>query len=223
MTYEGMRLKFRNNIYIPLTCKQRGKKLRNSHFTIISNNCWSGTVYEAYNLQKQTPTVGLFFMASDYIRFLSDLQHYLSVELEFIKPEHSKWKNQLKSNSNWGTYPIALLDDIEVQLLHYYGSEEDIRSKWKRRIDRIDWDHLLVKFNDQNSCTQEDIEAFFNLPFKNKLFFTCKDNTKNRDKYGRNYIVIKQRVRNETVMASYEPYCDSKYLILTELINSLGE
>ena len=60
---EGFRIKFRNIIYIPLTGKWRGRKLKNRDFTIISNNCWGGTVYEAHNLQKQSPTVGLFYRA----------------------------------------------------------------------------------------------------------------------------------------------------------------
>ena len=36
------------------------------------------------------------------------------------------------------------------------------------------WDKLLVKFNDQNGCTEMEVNKFMKLPFKNKLFFTCK-------------------------------------------------
>ena len=38
--------------------------------TIFSNNCWGGMIYESYNLPKNSPTVGLFFFADDYIFFL---------------------------------------------------------------------------------------------------------------------------------------------------------
>lgn len=222
MTYEGLRLKIRNKVYIPITCKHRGKKLKCKQFTILSNNCWGGTVYEAYNLKKQSPTVGLFFMASDYIRFLANIHYYLSKELEFISPNESKYKTLLSLNSNWGSYPIAVLGDIELHLLHYHGTEDEIKDKWKRRVQRIDWEHLLVKFNDQNGCTQEDIEAFFALPYKNKLFFTCKHNENNELRYGKEYVVVKQPKNNISVLASYEPFKKTKNLNLTEYINSLG-
>lgn len=38
-------------------------------FTIISNNCWGGTVYESYGLPKQSPTVGMFVMPRDFETF----------------------------------------------------------------------------------------------------------------------------------------------------------
>lgn len=36
-------------------------------------------------------------------------------------------------------------------------------------------DKLIVKFNDQNGCTVDDVKAYAKLPYKNKLFFTIKD------------------------------------------------
>lgn len=73
MTYEGLRLKilgFRRKKFSAL----RKKQINKDRFTIISNNCWGGEVYESYNLIKQSPTVGLFFMASDYIKFIYNRQ-----------------------------------------------------------------------------------------------------------------------------------------------------
>lgn len=52
----------------------------------------------------------------------------------------------------------------------HYHSEQEAREKWERRIQRINWDKLLVKFNDQNGCTETEVEKFMSLPFKNKLF-----------------------------------------------------
>ena len=51
-------------------------------------------VYQSYGLEYNTPTIGLFFMAEDYIEFLSNLEKYIGAELSFIRPEESKWKNQ---------------------------------------------------------------------------------------------------------------------------------
>ena len=32
-----------------------------------------------------------------------------------------------------------------------------------------------MKFNDQNGCTETEVNRFMGLPYKNKLFFTCKE------------------------------------------------
>ena len=64
MTYEGLRLKI-NAYYRKGFAKVRHKQLKNTDFTIISNNCWGGMVYESYDLPKESPTVGMFFMADE--------------------------------------------------------------------------------------------------------------------------------------------------------------
>ncbi|MCD7831484.1 MAG: DUF1919 domain-containing protein [Firmicutes bacterium] len=108
---EGIRTRLRNDICIPLTARARGKKLRNRDFTIISNNCWGGTVYEAHFVQKQSPTVGLFFMAEDYLKFLKHMSEYLQSTLTFISPYESRRKNmkELSGDNRFGIYPVGVL------------------------------------------------------------------------------------------------------------------
>ena len=93
------------------TCKGAPKKLLGKDFTIISNNCWGGMIYESYNLPKNSPTVGLFFFAEDYIRFLKDLKGFVTAPLKFITPEDSKWKTrpELVNDKRFGHYPIGQL------------------------------------------------------------------------------------------------------------------
>lgn len=146
MTYEGLRLKileFRRKRFANF----RKKKINKDKFTIISNNCWGGEAYESYNLIKQSPTVGLFFMASDYIKFIYNIKDYLRKDLLFIKPEDSKYINILKKDKFFGDYPVAKLGDIEIFFMHY-TSEKQALIKWNRRIKRINWDHILYKFNE---------------------------------------------------------------------------
>ena len=66
-TYEGLRLKVNKEIRKHY-CKKWSDELDNKDFTIISNNCWGGMIYESYGMQKLSPTVGLFFMSEDYIK-----------------------------------------------------------------------------------------------------------------------------------------------------------
>ncbi len=107
ISIETIRLKFRNNIYLPITKNSRRKKLVNTDFTIISNNCWGGTVYESYGIKKMSPTVGMFIMPEDYLKMISNLEYYMSQPLKFIDPDDSKWKTLLENKSNWKTYLIV--------------------------------------------------------------------------------------------------------------------
>lgn len=68
-------------------------------------------IYESYNLPKNSPTVGLFFFAEDYICFLENLKEFVEAPLEFISPEDSKWKarRELVNDKRFGNYPIGQL------------------------------------------------------------------------------------------------------------------
>ena len=111
---------------------------------------------------------------------MSDLKGYINGKLIFINLEESRWKDapQVSGDKRFVTYPVGVLSNgkntIEIFFLHYH-SEQEAREKWERRIKRINWDKLLVKFNDQNGCTETEVNRFMGLPYKNKLFFTCKE------------------------------------------------
>lgn len=222
MTIEGLRLKIlkmkRN-----LLASFRKRKLVNTDFTIISNNCWGGMIYESYNLPKESPTVGLFFMAADYIEFLKDLKGYLYGDLSFISPFQSRWKDapQISGDKRFGSYPVGVLSNgknsIEIFFLHYH-SEQEVKEKWNRRIQRINWDKMLVKFNDQNGCTVKEVDEFMKLPYKHKLFFTCKHWP---NENGGGYTLIHQFSKQDFIMASYEPFGKNRYINITSVINQL--
>lgn len=132
MTIEGIRLKILE-FQRKFLANYRQKKINKKNFTIISNNCWGGEIYESYNLIKQSPTVGLFFWASDYIKFISNIHHYLNQSLQFIDPKESKNYENVKLTYGYGTYPVARLDDIEIFFMHY-SSKKQVLDKWNRRI-----------------------------------------------------------------------------------------
>ena len=176
-TYEGLRLKILEYKRLHFA-KQRRAELKQTDFTIISNNCWGGMIYESYDLPKETRTVGMFFMASDYIRFLQRLREYITGgHLTFINPQDSRWKEEVSGDKRFGSYPVGVLKldetdpGVEIFFLHY-KDQQQAREKWQRRCSRVNWNKLIIKFNDQNGCTEEDVKNFADLPYKNKLFFT---------------------------------------------------
>ena len=79
---------------------------------------------------------------------LNNLDYYLKSggqSLRFVR--ESKYIKEFDNS-----YPLALLDDIEIHFLHYQ-SESEAREKWQRRLARIHWDNLYFKFNDNDQCS----------------------------------------------------------------------
>ena len=71
--------------------------LRTRDFTVLSNNCFGGFVYQRYGLPYRTPTAGLFFMPADYLRLLSDPRRYFSAPLSggVSRPSKKLWTQVL--------------------------------------------------------------------------------------------------------------------------------
>lgn len=150
-------------------------------FSIISNNCWAGRVYQYLDMPYLSPTAGLYFFAPDYIRFVSNLKHYLGCKLEFINPEDSKYYELLKER-NQLSVPVALLDDVEIIFLHYKTPEE-AAEKWYRRAARVNYDNLYVKLSRMNLCTEKEMAEFDALPFENKILINNKKKKKYKSEY----------------------------------------
>lgn len=160
-------------------CERRVKDarrlaLRTRDFTVISNNCFGGFVYQRYGLPYKTPTAGLFFMPDDYLRLLSDPKRYFSAPLCFIDPSIAPHAAYLRAqDAKYGTYPVARLGDVTVYFMHY-ATEKEAREKWERRAKRICWDRVLYKFCDQNGATPAQIAAFDALPYAHKVCFCAR-------------------------------------------------
>lgn len=142
------------------TDKRNRSLLKNKDITIISANCVGGVIYHDLGLAFYSPTINLFFYAPDYVKFVSNLEHYLHCELIETKSEFD--------------YPCALCDDITLHMVHYQSFEEGKR-KWEERIKRINYNNLYFIMVDRDGCDEKDIIAFDNIPYKNKVFLTYKD------------------------------------------------
>ncbi|WP_161938991.1 DUF1919 domain-containing protein [Collinsella ihumii] len=216
LTWETVRLKWRSKVAVPLLRDRLRGELLVTDFTIISNNCWGGMVYESYGLRKMSPTIGMFIMPADFVRLCADLPGYLAKPLEFITPEESKWASVLRTNDNWGTYLIGRVGDVELHMLHYHD-EKAARRKWESRVGRVNYDRLLYKLNDQNGATEEDLLAFDALPLEHKVVFSARDHSKVSS-------CVKMRCPkdHEYIRASYEPFGHNRAFNVTAYINSLS-
>lgn len=147
------------------------KNLKSTDFSIISNNCWGGVIYQKYGLPYRSPTVGLFILGHDFVKLCRNWENYFSSKLEFIPWESASYHYALLQER---PYPIAKLDDIEIYFMHYH-SEEEATEKWYRRIKRVNPEHMIFKLSQREGCDRKDIEDFVNLPLKHKVCFSHDD------------------------------------------------
>lgn len=144
--------------------------LRVKDFTIISNNCWAGFMYQKHHLPYLSPTIGLMIFGDDFINFCRDLKRYVKEELVFIPFETSKAYPMMKGCN---PFPVGVLGDIEIYFLHY-ASEREAKEKWERRCKRINWEKIIYKVSQRESFSGEHMKQFLNIAIKNKLCFTTE-------------------------------------------------
>jgi len=149
--------------------------IKHDDFTIISNNCWGTFIYKKYGLPYFSPFVNLVIFAPDYIELLENLSINTLEDISFIKYQDSKYKDELmRLGIEKDSYPIGLLNGkYELHFLHY-PSEKDAKQKWLRRIKRMNFDKVIVKFSDGDLFEENMMKRFDNLQFKNKIAFVSK-------------------------------------------------
>lgn len=146
--------------------------------TIICSNCFAGRLYQDLKISYRSPFAGLFFFADDYVALLSDLEVLLKRRLVFISIEQSQYeiaKRKFSTRPHW--YPIGVIDgtNIEIHFLHYKTIAE-VESKWYRRIERMNFQKLLVIGMEQNEPSIEAKKNFAKLPYKNKIYYCVNEN-----------------------------------------------
>lgn len=144
------------------------KTLKNQDFCVVSNDCWGAEVYHYFDRGYNTPFIGLFLMAPCYVELLENF-HLIHSELHFVSSSKYTQRNEQRHAKN-NFYPIGILGkDIEIHFLHY-SSEEEARSKWERRLERMNFENLFFKFDGaKDEATDELINRFCNLKYEGKL------------------------------------------------------
>jgi uncharacterized protein (DUF1919 family) len=155
----------------PLAEKLDRRALRQSSFTIISNDCWGGTVYSALGVPYQTPTIGMSIWGPCFLALLRDLRALLNEPLRFTSETRYDEIVELRKSKEW-YYPMATLGgEVELHFGHAM-SPEDAADKWYRRLGRIDWDNLYFKLADgKDGITAEHVAEFDRLPYERKVAF----------------------------------------------------
>ena len=154
----------------PITSRHLRKRLQNNNFTMVSSNCIGSKFYQELDIPYNTPFVGMFIYAPCFIKLLGNMDYYLKSDLSFI--QKSKYDDMIPPEKRDRGYPVGLIgDDLEIHFLHY-ESEEEARTKWMRRRDRMT-DNLFITFTDRDLCNESHLEMFDQLEYPNKVCFTA--------------------------------------------------
>lgn len=120
-----------------------------------------------------SPTIGMYFFAEEYLKFIYNLNHYLSLPLEVVTSSDSKYRDILVKKRQEKCL-IGKLDDVEIVLLHYSNAKE-AKDKWERRCNRINFDNIIFKMSEMNFCSKEHLKLFDSFPAKRKILFVSQD------------------------------------------------
>lgn len=150
-------------------------------FTLFADNCWGGRLYDKFSLQYKTPTIGLAIKNEQFVKFLYNIDYYLSLSLEPIE------ETQKRVNSEWGFYDCRL-GDLVIEFRHYRNAGDAI-DKWDRRKNRIVKDNIIVKMTYYDQIINEElINKFIDLPYK-KILFTSNEQVMKYNKINRCRVV----------------------------------
>lgn len=147
-------------LQIPGLDFERYITFKDSNISIISNNCWGGTICHALGIECKSPFKNLFVREADYLKLLGRLRYYMRCDITFLEYAFNTY---LKRN-----YPVMLLDDIEVHCNHDTDPAE-AAVNWNRRKIKINYDNLFIEMYTES---RETMEAFLRIEgYKRKLCF----------------------------------------------------
>ncbi len=72
------------------------------------------------------------------------------------------------------------MDDVEIVFLHY-PNEEIVLKKWQRRVERVNWDRIILKFSFQNECSDELVKEFLKIENYPKFVLVGDSITNHKD------------------------------------------
>lgn len=164
--------------------KSLRKRLVNTDFSLISPNCYAGIIYHRLGLRFTSPTINLLFpIKKQYLKFVSNLEYYLKLDLQFIKDEKYRC-------------PVAMLDDVKI-VFNHYKTETESSELWNKRKQRINYRNLFIIFDDCADAEYKDLLAFENLDCKGKVILSPR-------KYnGLNHIIQISKYKEMTKMPAY--------------------
>lgn len=130
---------------------QKYINLYNSKISILANTCFGGLMYHRLGMEFTSPFINMWIAPSDFLKIVSDLDYYLSMDLVYVR---NGWEQNLNRE-----YPIMALGDVEL-LFNHYESVEQALTIWNRRLKRLNKNNIFVECR---LTTEKEAETFFSI------------------------------------------------------------
>ena len=131
------------------------KYLDLSDVTLLSQNCIGGVMYHDCNDKFLSPTVNLFMLPSDFMRFVNNYEAYLTETPELIMGDN---------------YPIGYLsDNLQINFMHYETTDEALE-KWESRKKRINKEKVFIICIERDGFNEENYKEFKSIKYPKALF-----------------------------------------------------
>lgn len=141
------------------------KTLNLADVTLFSQNCLGGVMYHDCENKFLSPTVNLYMMPLDFIRFVDNYKEYFE---------------ETPSITDGERYPIGEFSDgIKINFMHY-ETKEDALEKWEQRKKRVNGKKIFVICVERDGFDEEAFSVFKALPYP-KVLFTRNIKWKNDD------------------------------------------
>lgn len=148
--------------------KKLRSRLTNENFSLITNNCDGGVIYNHLGLKFLSPTVNLYIKDDDYVLFCENLSEFLTKgELREIKSEFD--------------YPVGELTCekgvVKIYFMHYNNFEE-AEQKWFERVKRVNYDNLYFLYEVTDEVNENLIKRFSEIKVGEKAIITTNSKVK---------------------------------------------
>ena len=187
------------NESILLKIEEAKKEYKAEDISFISQNCIGGVIYHDMGQKFLSPTINLYFMANDFIKFVQNLEYYLNQEL--IMREDTE-------------VVTGVLDDIEIYFLHYH-TNEDALTKWNERKNRINMDKIFVIKTDRDGFDDNSLEEFKKIKY-NKALITRNPNWENEE-----FVIYLSKHKDEECVPDTIP--EREFYIQNKIIRLINE
>lgn len=134
-------------------------KLYRSKLSVMASTCWGAIVCNKLGLPFLTPLVNLNMSNQDYFKLMNNPNKYLNAEFNQVGTGYNE--------VDCFHYPIGGLKDIRINFVHYRNYTDAVE-KWKERVERINWDNVLVSTYTDDVKVAEEFER---LPYDKKFCF----------------------------------------------------
>lgn len=141
-------------VFRPIYNKSLRKKLKNSDFTLLCNNCCGGIICHDLGVKFNTPFINVGVHYKDFIKVCCNLEKYMASEL-------------METREEGIAHPMGLLGDVKLYFPHD-ASFEDAKKNWDKRASRINYDNIYVLMGQHldGDYDSQCLVEFNKIPYK---------------------------------------------------------